>query len=99
MERVFREAGVAYQSSMEVGSNETIKQAVIAGMGISFISAHTVGLELKARKLVALDIPGIPVMRDWYVIHRKDKRLSPIAASFRAFLLEKGSRIIQKAVG
>jgi len=99
LERVFKQAQVAYRASMEVSSNETIKQAVIAGMGISFLSAHTVGLELKARKLVALHVAGLPVLRDWYVIYRKDKRLSPIAAAFRAFLIENGSRIIARAVG
>lgn len=98
MERVFAQAQLTYQASMEMNSNETIKQTVIAGMGISFISAHTVGLELKARKLAALDVVGLPVVRDWFVIHRKDKRLSPIAAAFRRFVLENGSRIIAKAV-
>lgn len=99
MERVFGMAGVAYQSTMEASSNETIKQAVIAGMGISLLSAHTVGLELKARKLVALNIAGLPVLRDWHVIHRKDKRLSLIAGAFRGFVLENGARIIARAVG
>ncbi len=98
LERVFKQAQVAYRASMEASSNETIKQAVIAGMGISFISAHTVGLELKTHKLVALDVAGLPVLRDWYVIYRRQKQLSPIAAAFRAFLLEHGSRIIEQAV-
>ena len=52
MEHVFRERRVPFRVSMEVSSNETIKQAVMAGMGISFLSAHTVGLELAAGKLV-----------------------------------------------
>jgi LysR family transcriptional regulator, low CO2-responsive transcriptional regulator len=99
MERVFRERGVPFRVSMEVSSNETIKQAVMADMGISFISSHTVGLELAAGKLVVLDVVGLPIVRDWYVIHLRDKKLSPIPAAFRAFLLERGAGIIQKAVG
>lgn len=99
MERVFRERGVPFRVSMEVSSNETIKQAVMADMGISFISSHTVGLELAAGKLVVLDVVGLPIVRDWYVIHLRDKRLAPIPTAFRAFLLEHGARIIQKAVG
>lgn len=98
MERVFQERGATYQASMEVSSNETIKQAVIAGMGISFISLHTVGLELKAGRLVALDVVGLPVMRDWFVMHLRRKRLSPIAAAFRSLLLESGAGIIAAAV-
>ena len=68
-------------------------------MGLGFISSHTVGLELAARKLVILDVVGLPIIRDWYVIHLKDKVLAPIPAAFRAFLLEHGARIIQKTVG
>jgi DNA-binding transcriptional LysR family regulator len=98
MERVFRERGAPIQVSMEVSSNETIKQAVMADMGISFISSHTVGLELAAGKLIILDVVGLPIVRDWYVIHLRDKRLAPIPAAFRAFLLEHGARIIHSAV-
>ncbi|HEY6484384.1 MAG TPA: LysR substrate-binding domain-containing protein [Steroidobacteraceae bacterium] len=99
MEHVFRERGVAFRVSMEVSSNETIKQAVMAGMGISFISAHTVGLELAARKLVCLDVVGMPIVRDWFVMHLREKRLSPIAAAFRTFLLEHGGQIIHRTIG
>ena len=99
MEYVFRERQVPFRVSMEVSSNETIKQAVMAGMGISFISAHTVGLELATHKLITLDVAGLPIVRDWYVIHLREKRLSPIAAAFRSFLLSHAGRIIHKAIG
>jgi DNA-binding transcriptional LysR family regulator len=71
----------------------------MAGMGISFISAHTVGLELAAGKLVCLDIVGLPIVRDWYVMHLRDKHLSPIAAAFRTFLLEQAGQIIRRTIG
>lgn len=98
MEAFFAKRRASFQASMEISSNETIKQAVIAGLGLSFISAHTVGLELKSGKLARLDVVGTPVMRDWFVIHLKTKRLAPIAAAFREFLLESGSRIIAQAL-
>lgn len=99
LEHVFRERGLAFHASMEVSSNETIKQAVMAGMGISFISMHTVSLELATRKLAMLDVAGLPLVRDWYVIHLHEKKLAPIAAAFRSYLLEHGAAIIQKATG
>jgi LysR family transcriptional regulator, low CO2-responsive transcriptional regulator len=99
MEHVFRERQVPFRVSMEVSSNETIKQAVMAGMGISFISGHTVGLELAAGKLVSLDVAGLPIVRDWYVIHLREKQLSPIAAAFRTFLLANGAKILERTVG
>ena len=99
MEHVFKERGVPYRTSMEVSSNETIKQAVLAGMGLSFISKHTIMLELATGKLVTLNVAGLPVVRDWFVIHLRDKKLSPIAAAFRNFLLENGATIMKKALG
>jgi DNA-binding transcriptional LysR family regulator len=75
---------------MEMGSNETIKQAVIAGLGIAFISAHTVAVELADRRLVALDIVGLPVMRTWFIVNLAKKRLLPPAAALRQFMIDEG---------
>lgn len=80
---------------MEVTSTETIKQAVIAGMGIAFLSAHTISLELQVGNLVVLDVQGFPVMFNWYVVHRKSKRLPPVALAFKRFLMEKGADLIE----
>lgn len=98
MGHVFKAQGASYRTSMEVSSNETIKQAVMAGMGLSFISMHTVMLELATGKLVTLNVTGLPVMRDWFLIHLRDKKLSPIAQAFRTFLLEQGASIMKKAL-
>jgi len=99
MERVFADHKVKLASSMELASNETIKQAVMAGMGLAFLSLHTVGLELAAGKLARLDVRGTPVTRDWHVVARKGKRLSPLAESFRAFLATDGAKLIEETTG
>ena len=99
MEHVFKAHGAGYRTSMEVTSNETIKQAVMAGMGLSFISMHTVMLELATGKLVTLNVSGLPLVRDWFVIHLRDKKLSPIAQAFRTFLLDQGASIMKRALG
>jgi DNA-binding transcriptional LysR family regulator len=87
MERVFRAHDMSVNATMEISSDETIKQAAMAGMGIAFLSLNTVELERQTGHLVVLDVIGMPVMRDWYVVHRKDKRLPPVASAFREFLL------------
>ena len=92
LERLFAEHRLALQVHMEMASNETIKQAVAAEMGISFLSLHTVGLELATRTLVVLDVAGLPIVRDWYVVHLAQKRLSPVAAALKAHLLSEGAR-------
>jgi len=99
MEKVFSDRGVKLASSMELASNETIKQGVMAGLGLSYLSLHTVGLELAAGKLVRLDVIGTPVVREWYVIQRKGKVLSPLAERFREFLIEKGAGLIAQTTG
>jgi DNA-binding transcriptional LysR family regulator len=80
--------------AMEIKSTETIKQAVLAGMGIAFLSAHTVSRELADGSLVALDVRRFPLMLHWYLVHRRSKRLSPVAEAFRAYLLSEGTRLI-----
>lgn len=99
MERLFTERGVRLGSSMELASNETIKQAVMAGLGLSYLSLHTVGLEMATGKLVRLDVTGTPVVREWFVIQRKGKMLSPLAEQFREFLIEKGAKLIEQTTG
>lgn len=85
--------------AMEIQSTETIKQAVIAGMGISFLSAHTISLELQAGSLIVLDVQGFPMMLNWYVVYRNGKRLPPVAEAFRSFLMSDGAALIQKFTG
>ena len=84
--------------TMEIKSTETIKQAVIAGMGVSFMSAHTVSRELRAGSLAVLDVQGLPLMLNWYVVQRRQKRLPPVAQAFRQFLLSDGARLIDETV-
>lgn len=78
--------GMTYRQ-VEMGSNETIKQAVIAGLGIAMISQHTVTDELNSGRLVALDVPGLPIVRHWYLLHRTDLRMTPTLETVRDFIL------------
>ena len=96
MEHYFQEQGVTVRVGMEMSSNETIKQAVMAGMGIAFISEHTIGLELASSQLCVLKVEGLPVLRRWYVVHLEAKRLSPAAAAFKKFMLEEGSALLKQ---
>lgn len=75
---------------IEIGSNETIKQGVMAGLGLALISAHTVAFELETGRLVALDVEGLPVMRTWFIARHPDKAMLPAIAAFRRFTLEEG---------
>lgn len=75
----------------EMGSNETIKQAVMAGLGIAFLSAHTIEQELTLGRLVILDVEGMPITRQWYGVSRVDRSMSPAMRAFNAFLMTEGT--------
>jgi DNA-binding transcriptional LysR family regulator len=84
--------------AMQIKSTETIKQAVMAGMGLSFLSAHTIGREVRAGALTILDVKGLPLMLNWYVVHRHGKRLPPVAQAFHRFLMKEGAELIEQAL-
>ncbi len=69
--------------AVEMGTNETIKQAVIAGLGIALISQHTVTEELRSGRLIALRGIGLPIQRNWYLLRRADRQPSPATARIR----------------
>lgn len=97
MERFFAEHQVNLSTGMEMTSNEAIKQAVEAGLGLGIVSIHTLELELEAGRLVVLDVADFPILRHWYVVHRKGKRLSPVAEAFKAFVFEQADRLVRPA--
>jgi LysR family transcriptional regulator for metE and metH len=81
-------------SGLEFGSNETIKQAVMAGLGIAVISAHTVAAELKEKRLVALDVKGLPINRKWFVVKHANKRFLPSAQALWNFIARNGKHYL-----
>jgi len=99
MERFFDEQGIRLTTGMEMSSNEAIKQAVQAGLGLGLVSAHTLELELASARLVVLDVDGLPIRRHWYIVHRRGKRLSPMATSFRAFVLQDARAMLELPSG
>ena len=95
MERLFAEHGVTPRIVMEMPSNETIKQAVMAGMGLSFLSLRTIRHELASGHLVLLDVQGLPLVRHWHITHLASKRLSPAAREFKTFMIDEAGPLIK----
>ncbi len=93
-ERFLEKHGIKPRIGMEIGSNETIKQAVIAGLGIAFISAHTIASEIEDGRLVVLDVVGLPEIRQWFVVRPAAKRLMPAAGALRDFLVAEGRKFL-----
>jgi LysR family transcriptional regulator, low CO2-responsive transcriptional regulator len=93
MERVFAQHNIQPHISMEMETNEAIKQAVQAGMGLGILSLHSIELELETKRLAMLNVEHFPLLRHWFVAHRQNKRLSGAAQAFKQFLLNEAEKL------
>jgi DNA-binding transcriptional LysR family regulator len=84
---------------IEFGSNETIKQAVMAGLGLALLSAHTIELEIETGRLAILNIKDLPIVREWNLVHRLDKGLGPAASAFWRYALKDGQGHLPRISG
>ena len=93
-ERFFDAAGTRLSTAMEMSSNEAIKQAVQAGLGLGIVSVHTLDMEFKLGRLTVLNVEGFPILKEWYIVHREGKRFSAAAQAFKEFVLTEGRKLI-----
>jgi DNA-binding transcriptional LysR family regulator len=98
MDRYFADHEVKIRHVMEADSNETIKQAVMAGIGLGFLSLHTVRAELAAGRIAVLDVFGLPLRRQWYVVHSRQRRLTPAAEEFLQYLMREADALMRAAL-
>ena len=85
MLRLFGQQDLNLKVRMELGSNEAIKHAIVAGLGLSVLSIHALALEGPDGPVALLDVEGFPIMRKWYIVHPKGKQLSLVAQAFLEF--------------
>ena len=91
LEQLLLQQSIQVRAGLELAGNETIKQAVMCGMGISFLSAHTFQVELEAGRMAVLDVRGMPKHIDWCFVQRRDSQLSGVNAAFRQYVMEEGA--------
>lgn len=87
-ERTLERAGVAWEVGMELNHTEAIKQAVMAGLGVAFVSVYAVRDEVASGRLVSLRLRGLRIRRHFHAIHSEARTLSAGARAFLAMLLE-----------
>jgi len=92
LEKFFAEHGYDFEAAMEMNKNEAIKHAVEAGLGLGVVSLHTVRAEIDSGQLCVLDVQGFPLKRQWYLVHRESKRLSPAASAFAQLVLQEAEQ-------
>jgi LysR family transcriptional regulator, low CO2-responsive transcriptional regulator len=99
MQKFFEETYVEPRLKIQLGSNESIKQAVMAGLGLGFLSLHTIGYELAQGRIAILEVEGAPVVRAWNLVHTQSKLLSPAAEAFRYYMLENAEAFLAMHFG
>jgi len=87
-------AGWAARPGTEMGSNETIKQAVMAGLGVALISAHTIAAELEDGRVAVLDVEGLPIRRQWRAVRLASREPSPAMSSLWDFIASQGGALL-----
>ena len=85
---VERFTGLDFNSDIQINSNEAIVEAVQAGLGIGFVSKHSVNLQLKNNIIKQLDVAPFPIIRQWHIVHHAKAELSPIARRFKQFVID-----------
>ena len=80
---------------MEMNRTEAIKQAVMAELGVGIVSLHTLDMELQLRRLSVLRVVDFPILRHWYLVHRKGKRLAAMPQAFKEFVLQQGGALLR----
>ena len=93
LEQLLQAQSMQARLGMELAGNETIKHAVMCGLGISFLSAHVIQVELEAGRITILDVVDMPKHIDWCFIHRRDVGLSGVNQAFKQFVFDEGARI------
>jgi DNA-binding transcriptional LysR family regulator len=88
MEAYLKEKGISTHPAMELGTNEAVKQAIRAGIGLSIISKLSIGNEVTLNQISVLDMPDFPIATRWHVLYRKNKKLTPVTQNFISFLQE-----------
>jgi len=83
-----RFTGLDFNSDIQINSNEAIVEAVQAGLGIGFVSKHSVNLQLKNNIIKQLDVAPFPIIRQWHIVHHAEAELSPIARRFKQFVID-----------
>ncbi len=84
---------------MEFSTNETIKQAVIAGLGIALISAHTIMDALTAGRVATIAMPGLPIVRRWFLVRPVAARPTPVIQKVHQFLVGEADNYLPQLPG
>jgi len=92
--KLFEQRGLSPRIRMELSTNEAIKEAILAGLGVSIMSRYTLGLEPEHSRLICLDVEGFPLENHWHFVYPAGKQLSTPARAFLDFARVEAKRLV-----
>jgi len=98
LENLFTGRGIQINPYMELGSSEAIKQCVMAGLGVALLSQHNLQMELASNYVTILPVNGFPLVRSWYAVHQKNKKMSVIPKAFLDVIRKEGENILMSGL-
>jgi LysR family transcriptional regulator, low CO2-responsive transcriptional regulator len=98
-DELFARHGIEPRVRMELSTNEAVKQAILAGLGVSILSRHTLGLDTGQNQLAVLDLEGLPLERQWQFVYPVGKQVSPAARAFMDFVRTEAKQLVQDHLG
>lgn len=93
-QQVFESRGAKPSIRMELSTNEAIKQAILAGLGVSIMSRYTLGLDVEQDQLVTLDVEGFPLEHHWHYVYPIGKQLPMVAQAFMDFSRQQAKSLV-----
>ena len=83
---------------MELSTNEAIKEAVLAGLGVTIMSRYTFGLDPESSRYRCLDVVGFPLENHWYFVYPAGKQLSPVTRAFLDFARAEAKGMVRESL-
>jgi len=97
--RLFGEHRLTPRIRMELPTNEAIKEAILAGLGVTIMSRYTFGLDPESSRYLCLDVKGFPLENHWYLVYPEGKQLSSVARAFLDFARTEAKGLVQDSLG
>ena len=97
--RLFGERGLVPRVRMELGTNEAIREAILAGLGVTIMSRYTFGLDPESSRYACLDVAGFPLENHWYLVYPAGKQLNAGARAFLDFARAQAKELVREGAG
>ncbi|OYU80635.1 MAG: LysR family transcriptional regulator [Flavobacterium sp. BFFFF1] len=99
MEQYLLRNNIPVHKKLQLTSNEALKQALLAGIGISIMPLIGLKNELNNGELKIIPTKNLPIRTTWSLIWPKAKKHGPVAEAYLQYLRENKQTIVDERFG